>query len=424
MTLRAHKIRLVPTIAQTAYFARCAGTSRFAYNWALCHSGTFYREHGKTISDYDLKKVWNAHRKAALPWSYEVTKHAADSGILNFCSARANWFRDLKKRKTGAKGHFRSPRLKSKHRSKKSFTLHGVGEDGLRVDGFIFTVPKLGRVKMTEAVRFPGKIKFVTVSEQGGYWFASFFIEISEDHVYPHRCETQAVIGIDLGLSAHLTLSTGEKKVNPKFYRLFERRLKKAQRFLSRKQKGSNNRQKATAYLSRLHARIGDLRDDHLHQITTKIVRRYRFIGIEDLSVANMVKNRLLARALSDANFGEIRRQIEYKAKWAGSHVALADRFFPSSKLCSVCGRKNEELTLADREWTCSACGTRHDRDVNAARNLEKVACGLRETLNACITDASETGTIGVADMRLAECSVPRADGEDSGITFRSDEDR
>jgi putative transposase len=412
---RSHKIRLISTAAHAAYFLRCAGTARFAYNWVLSHSDAFYREHGKTIFDYDLKKIWNAHRKAALPWSYEVTKHAAESGVLNYCAARSNWFRDLKKQRTGAKGHFRKPRLKSKHRSKKSFSFYDV-----EVVGHRLSIPKFGLVKMAEAVRFPGKIKSVTISEQGGHWFAAFQIELSEDYVYPHRCETQATIGIDVGLNAHLALSTGEKKVNPKFYRRFERKMKKAQRALSRKQEGSKNRQKAKVCLGRLHARIGDFRTNHLHQLTTPIVKQYRFVGVEDLAIANMMKNHSLARALADASFGEIMRQLRYKTEWAGSYLAIADRFYPSSKLCSMCGHKNEELTLKDREWTCPQCGMRHDRDVNAAQNIEKVACRLRDTLNACVTDSSATEKIGVADVRLAERKVLRADGEDSGMPSRS----
>ena len=418
--LRAHKIRLIPASEQVTYFGRCAGTSRVAHNWVLSHSDAHYREHGKTISDYDLKKAWNAHRRKELPWSYEVTKHAGDSGVLHYCAARSNWFRDLKKRKTGAKGHFRRPHLKSKHRSKKSFTLHGVGTGGLHVEGSVLTLPKLGLIEMTESVRFPGKIKSVTISEQGGHWFASFQIELSEDHVYPHRCETQATIGVDVGLNAHLALSTGEKKVNPKFYRRFERKLKRAQRALSRKQKGSRNRQKARACLGKLHARLGDFRADHLHQMTTPIVRQYRFIGVEDLAIANMMKNHSLAGALADASFGEIFRQFRYKTEWAGGHLAAADRFHPSSKLCSVCGHKNEELKLSDREWTCSQCGTRHDRDVNAARNLEKVACGLRDTLNACVTDSPGDGGDRRSRRETRGVEAPRADGEDSGMLSRS----
>ncbi len=393
MTLRAHKIRLCPAALQVTYFQRAAGTARCSYNWCLNVSQAYFILNGEMLSDYDLKKVWNAHRKALLPWTYEVTKHAGDSGVLSFCVARANWLRDLKKRKANLRHavHFHKPRLKTKRRSKKSFTLYEVGKNGLHVEDDRLIIPKLGPVRLTEHLRFPGKIKQITISEQGGHWFASFLIELSEDYVYPHRCETQAVVGIDLGLNAQLTLSTGEKLSNPKFYRRYERKLKRAHRTLSRKKKGSRNSNKARQQLNKQYARLGDLRTDHLHQLTTPLVRQFLWIGIEDLAVANLMKNHLLARALVDASFGEIRRQLQYKTEWAESHLVVADRFYPSSKLCSVCSYKNDTLRLSDREWTCPRCGTHHDRDVNASRNLESVARGSRDTLNACVTASPVT---------------------------------
>ena len=387
MPYRAHRIRLCSTTAVRAYFNRAAGTARYAHNWCLNLADAYFRLNGETLSDFDLKRLWNTHRKNALPWTYEVTKHAGDSGIDYYCAARKNWFNSLKKRKTNPKLtlHFRRPKLKTKRRSKKSFTLYEVV-----VDDVTLNVPKLGPVRMTERVRFPGKIKYVTISEQGGHWFASFLVELSEDYIYPHRCETQAVVGIDLGLNTQLTLSTGEKLSNPKFYRQHERKLKRVHRALSRKQKGSRNREKARQHLNEAYAHLSDLRLDHVHQMTTGAVRQFLWIGVEDLAVANMVKNHLLARALADASFGEIRRQLQYKTEWAGSHLVVADRFYPSSKLCSVCGYKHDALKLKDREWTCPQCGTRHDRDVNAARNLESVARGSRDTLNACVTAPPE----------------------------------
>lgn len=210
MILRAHKIRLCPNDTGHTYFKRSAGTARCAHNWCLNVAQAYYVLNNETLSDYDLKKLWNAHRKLMLPWTYEVTKHAGDSGVDNFCAARKNWFGDLKKRKANPKHamHFRRPKIKTKRQSKKSFTIYDF-----RVDDDYLIVPKLGPVRMTERIRFPGKIKHVTISEQGGHWFASFLIELSEDYVYPHRCDTQAVVGIDLGLNAHLTLSTGEKLI-------------------------------------------------------------------------------------------------------------------------------------------------------------------------------------------------------------------
>ena len=216
------------------------------------------------------------------------------------------------------------------------------------------------------------------------------------------------MVGVDLGLNAHATLSTGEKRDNPKLYRRFERKLKKAHRALSRKQKGSANREKAQRQLSDVYTDWRNCRADHLHQMTTRISREHRYIGMEDLAVANMMKNHSLARALADASFGEIYRQLVYKTEWAGSYLALADRFYPSSKLCSVCGYKHDALKQSDREWTCPSCGTLHDRDINAAHNLEKVARGLRDTLNACVTALSETTKSGVAERKTFEVERPR----------------
>ena len=386
MLLRAHKIQLRPTPTARSYCDRAAGTARVSHNWCFNVADAYYRLNGETLSDFDLMKLWNAHRKLMLPWTYEVTKYASDSGAKQFCAARANWFGSLKKRKAGERQHFRKPKIKTKRHSKKSFTLYNCGE-GFQVDGCKLTIPKLkDPVLMTMEVRFPGKIKAVTISEQGKHWYASFQVEISKDYVYPHRCDTQAVVGIDLGLNAQLALTsdkTEQKLANPKFYRRYERKLKKAHRALSRKKKGSRNREKAQQRLAVDYRSLVNRRTNHIHQMTATIVRLYRWIGVEDLAVANMMKNHSLARALADASFGEIRRQLLYKAEWAGSHLAVADRFFASSKICSVCGYKHDALRQGDREWTCPNCGTRHDRDINAARNLEKVARELRDTLNA-----------------------------------------
>ena len=420
MPLRAHKIKLRLAVAAETYCSRAAGTARVSHNWCLNVADTYYRLNGETLSDFDLQKLWNTHRKLMLPWTYEVTKYASDSGVKQFCAARANWFSSLKKLKAGGGQHFRKPKIKTKRHSKKSFTLYNCGTD-FQVEGCKLTIPKLkDPVLMTMEVRFPGKIKSVTISEQGKHWYASFLVDISEDYVYPHRCDTQAVAGIDLGLNAHLTLTsdkTEQKLANPKFYRQYERKLKKAHRALSRKKKGSRNREKARQHLAVNYKSLVNLRANHLHQITATIVRLYRWIGVEDLAVANMMKSHSLARALADASFGEIRRQMLYKAEWAGSHLAVADRFFASSKICSVCGYKHAALQQRDCEWTCPSCGTRHDRDINAARNLEKVARELRDTLNVCVTALLEQRSRRKprwskgprAAAKIQECVTPSA---------------
>lgn len=388
--LRSHKILIRSTAADRNYFKRSAGTERYAFNWCLNVSNAYYTLNGETLSDFDLMKLWNAHRKLMLPWTYEVTKHAGDSGVKHYCAARANWFSALKKRKVGTKGA-RRPKFKTKRHSKKTFAFHGHND--FQVNGQELVVPKYGAVRLAMSVRFPGKIQNVTISEQGGQWYQSLLVELSEGYVYPHRCETQAVVGIDLGLNAQMALvseKTAKKLPNPKFYLQYERKLKRDHRALSRKQKGSRNREKTRQRLVTDYNRLTDLRTNHLHEMTSKIVRLYRWLGVEDLAVTNMMKNHSLARALADASFGEIRRQLQYKAEWSGSHLAVADRFFASSKICSKCSHKYEALQRGDYEWTCPSCGARHDRDINAARNLETVARGLRDTLNACVTAHSE----------------------------------
>jgi putative transposase len=189
-------------------------------------------------------------------------------------------------------------------------------------------------------------------------------------------------VGIDLGVSKLATLSTGKVEPGPKALRSLLARLRRLSRALARKVKGSRNRLKAKLKLARLHARIGNLRRDSLHQLSTDITRRFHTIGIEDLNVKGMLGNRHLARAIADMGFYELRRQLEYKAAWRGGQVVVADRWYPSSKLCSCCGYQLESLALGVRQWTCPGCGAEHDRDVNAARNLEHYA--VRSTAAAC----------------------------------------
>ena len=216
----------------------------------------------------------------------------------------------------------------------------------------------------------------VTVSQDAaGRWFVSL---LCDDRI--EQTPATAAVGIDAGLDSLLTLSTGEKIVNPRHERADRARLARAQRELARKEKGSANRAKARIKVARVHARITDRRRDVLHKVTTRLVRENQTIVIEDLTVRNMVKNRSLARAISDAAWRQFRTMLEYKADWHGRNLVVVDRWFPSSKLCSACGALAGRMPLNVRSWTCR-CGTVHDRDVNAARNilaegLSVIACG------------------------------------------------
>ncbi|GAA3471008.1 RNA-guided endonuclease InsQ/TnpB family protein [Nonomuraea roseola] len=231
----------------------------------------------------------------------------------------------------------------------------------------------------------------VTVSrDSAGRWFVSPLIE----EVVIALASVTASVGVDVGLSA---LSTGEKIVNPRTERLDRRRLARAQRDLARKVRGSANRAKAQRRVARLYARMADRRHDHLHKITTRLVRENQVMAVEDLSVRNLVKRRSLARAVSDAAWRGLRSMLEYKAAWYGRELVVIDRWFPSSKLCSACGLVRGDLSLGVRSWTC-ACGAVHDRDVNAAKNI--LAAGLADRQNACGADGRPQGEFSPAGGR------------------------
>ncbi|MCM1981977.1 RNA-guided endonuclease TnpB family protein, partial [Lyngbya confervoides] len=208
--------------------------------------------------------------------------------------------------------------------------------------------------------------------DAAGRWFVSILVD--EPEIKPLKpCNSK--IGIDLGITSMATLSTGEKVANPRHINKLYQRLRKAQKALSRKLKGSKNRAKARLKVARIQARVQDSRQDFLHKLTTQLIRDNQVIVVEDLAVQNMVKNRKLARAISDYSWGELVRQLEYKAGWYGRKLIKIDRWFPSSQRCSHCGHMVDQLPLSVREWKCSECGTHHERDINAAQNI--LAAGL-----------------------------------------------
>ncbi len=302
----------------------------------------------------------------------EVTKNAPQMAIIQLGAAFKNFFA----------GRAKYPQFKKKGKSRDSFTLTN---DQFSVDGSRIRIPNLGWVRMRETLRFTGKIMSATVSRVADRWFASITVDTQDDSHLP-RSENQGAVGVDLGVSALAILSTGESITGPKARKALLSRLQR----LSRKVKGSENRKKTKAKLSRLHARIGNIRNDALHQLTTDLTRRFHTIGIEDLNVRGMVKNRHLSRAVSDMGFFEFRRQLDYKAAQRGGMIVVADRWYPSSKTCSCCGHKLETLPLAMRKWACPACGSVHDRDVNAAINLKNLAVSF--TVSACGEEGAGLG--------------------------------
>lgn len=368
----AHKIALDPNNVQATYFARAAGTARFAYNWALAEWKRQYEAWKldnslPKPSQAALRRQLNAIKREQFPWMLEVTKNAPQMAIIQLGDAFKNFFA----------GRSRYPQFRKKGVHDR-FTLTN---DQFSIDGSRIRIPNLGWVRMCEPLRFTGKIMSATVSRVADRWFVSITVDTQNDLPLP-KAENQGAVGVDLGVSALATLSTGETITGPKPHKALLNRLRRLSRSLSRKQKGSANRKKAKAKLARLHARIANIRADALHKLTSDLTSRFRTIGIEDLNVRGMVKNRHLSRSIADMGFFEFRRQLEYKSLRRGGQVVVAERFFASSKTCSACGHRLDALPLSVREWACPACGVIHDRDVNAATNLKNLA--VSSTVSAC----------------------------------------
>jgi len=364
--LLAHKIALAPTAAQAVYFAQASGTARFAWNWALAEWQRQYKEGGKP-SDTSLRRELNAIKREQFPWMYDVTKAAVQEAIIDLGSAFRSFFEKL--------GKF--PRFKNRDSRKSFCAANEVGT--FRADGKLIKLPVVGWVKMREVVRFKGPLKRATVSWEQGRWFVSLMIDTND--VVPASQEG-GVVGVDLGVKVLATLSNGESVVGPKAHKMALKRLRRANKSLARKRKGSANWRKQKSRLARVHARVANIRKDAQHKLTTRLAKTFRVVGIEDLNVRGMVRNRSLARSVSDGGFFEFRRQLEYKCRMYGSTLVVADRWYPSSKTCSCCGVVKDTLALAERTFRCSDCGFEEDRDVNAALNLARYAAS--SAVSAC----------------------------------------
>ncbi|MCW8827499.1 MAG: transposase [Gammaproteobacteria bacterium] len=376
----AHKIALDPNNVQATYFARAAGTARFAYNWALAEWQRQYEAWKQDNSlpkpsQAALRRQLNAIKREQFPWMLEVTKNAPQMAIMQLGEAFKNFFA----------GRAKYPKFRKKGAHDR-FTLTN---DQFRVEGSRIRIPNLGWVRMRESLRFTGKILASTVSRVADRWFVSITVDTKDDPHLP-KAENQGVVGVDLGVLVLATLSTRETITGPKAHTALLKRLRRLSRHLSRKQKGSRNRAKAKVELARLHARIANVRSDALHKLTSDLTRRFHTIGIEDLNVRGMMANRHLARSIADMSFHEFRRQLEYKAERRGGLVVVADRWFPSSKTCSNCGSVQKNMPLSIRQWTCPDCGKCHDRDVNAARNIATYA--VSSTVSACGEEGAGSG--------------------------------
>jgi len=374
----AHKIALDLNNQQATYCQKAAGIARFSYNWALGEWTVQYQACKRNDalpkpSQMALRRQLNAIKREQFPWMLEVTKNAPQMAIIQLGEAFKNFFA----------GRASYPQFKKKGKSHDSFTLTN---DQFAIKASRIRIPNLGWVRMRESLRFNGKILSATISRTANRWYVSISVE-TEDKSHLSQAENQGVVGVDLGVKALATLSTGETITGAKPLKRLMAKLKRLSRALSRKIKGSSNRHKAKQKIAKLHARIAFIRQNTLHQLTSHLTSCFHTIGIEDLNVKGMVKNRKLSGAISDMGFFEFRRQLEYKAEMRGGTVVVANRWYPSSKTCSVCGDVQASLPLSVRNWQCPNCQTQHDRDKNAATNLANYA--VSSTVSACGAEGS-----------------------------------
>ena len=363
---RGFKYRIYPNESQRDQIARTFGCCRFVYNRALDVKKTAYNETGKSIATNDLIKMiptWK--RDPETSWLTQADSMALQQSIRDLDRAYMNFFRRVRE---GGKPGF--PKFKSRRHARQSYRTNG----GKVLDCNHIALPKLGNVRAKVSRSLQGRFMSVTVSiDAAGRYFATFFCTDVPSKDAP---ATNQEVGIDLGVKTLATLSDGTKIENLRHLKKYERKLAREQHRLSRRKGARNGEKQSRRYLkqrkrvAKIHANIADARTDALHKITTMLADENQVLCMENLNVKGMMRNHHLAKAVSDASFGEFARLLEYKCAERGRTLVRVDRFYPSSKTCSVCRHRLDALPLSVRSWDCPACGAHHDRDVNAARNM------------------------------------------------------
>lgn len=362
--LRAYKYRIYPTEEQKDLFSRTFGCCRFVYNWALNLKITAYKERNETLGNVYLTNLMKNKLKAEHEWLSEVNSQSLQSALRNLDTAYTNFFRNTK-----AVGF---PRFKSR-KDRQSFLC----PQHCRVDfkKNTITIPKAKDIPAVLHRKFKGAVKTVTVSmTPSGHYFASVLVDTDIQELPAQPMHGSCALGVDLGIKSLAVCSDGRTFENPKNLQHSLDRLAVLQKRLSRKQKGSSNRNKARIRVARLQEHIANKRKDNLHKITYALTHdsQVRTICMEDLNVKGMQRNHRLAQAVGDASFGVFLTLLEYKCKWYGLNLIKINRFAPSSKSCGKCGHVYKGLKLSERSWTCPECGTHHDRDFNAACNIKE----------------------------------------------------
>lgn len=361
--LRAYKYRIYPTDDQKVLLAKTFGCCRFVYNWVLNLKKAAYEERKETRGNVYLTNLMKSELKTEFEWLSEVNSQSLQSSLRNLDTAYANFFRD---KKVGF------PRFKSR-KNRQSFQC--PQHCSVDFEKGTITIPKVKGIPAVLHRKFKGTVKTVTISKTpSGKYFASVLVDTAVQELPTSAIDGDTALGIDLGIKTLAVCSDGRTFDNPKNLQKSIDRLKLLQKRLSRKKKGSSNRNKARIKVARLHEHIANCRRDNLHKVTYALTHDNQVctICMEDLNVKGMMSNHNLAKAVGDASFSMFLTMLEYKCKWYGINLVKIDRFAPSSKTCSKCGHVYKGLKLNERSWTCPECGTLHDRDYNAACNIKE----------------------------------------------------
>jgi len=396
--LRAYKYRLYPNSEQRTAMSKNFGCVRWVYNWALSRKIEAYEKENRSLSIFDLsKELPKLKASEETKWLAEADSQALVMSLRNLDNAFTRFFREKKG----------FPKFKSKKSNRQSFQIPQRVKVDFEARKII--LPKIGAVRAKLHRKFDGKVKTVTISKTpSGKYFASVLVETDEKPLPKPEIKYETAIGVDLGLTHFAILSNGEKIENPKHLQKSLKRLKFLQRRLSRKKAGSKRRDKARICVAKLYERITNQRNDFLHKLSIRLIRENQTIALESLNVAGMMQNHRLAQAIGSASWSRFVEFLRYKAEWYGRNVVFIGRFEPSSKLCSVCGFHNSELTLDERTWICPSCQTEHDRDVNAATNILKFAL---QSQNLVGRGPSETRSQSVHDSGTMKRETSHSSG-------------
>jgi len=362
--LKAYKYELIPTEEQKRQLNGAFSSCRMVYNLALETKNTAYQK-GINITCFDLIRQL-PDLKEGFPWLKETPSQSLQQSISNLDNAFTNFF----------KGKAKFPNFKKKD-SKQSFKIPlAIKVD---FDNWTVNVPKYGKIKFHNSRIFNGIVKQATVSKTTtDRYFISILVDDKRELPKKTPIKEKTTIGIDLGIKHFAILSNGTKIENNRFIIQSLKELKREQRNLSRKKKGSNRRLIQKYKVAKIHEKVTNQRKDFLHKLSTQIVNEYDSIAIENLNVAGMKKNHKLSKHITDASWGTFETMLKYKADWYGKNILQIGRFEPSSKMCS-CGKINNELKLSQRDWTCKHCGKTHDRDILAANNIKKFGLGQNQ---------------------------------------------